>query len=127
MKNTIVRVVGTLFGLMMFNAGLNKFLKYMPMPEMSQEAGALMGAFMEAGYLFPFIALVELTAGLLIITGRFSALGTLLMMPVTVNIFCLHAFLDPAGMAISTLLLAVNTWLLIEHKQVYKPLFIKSF
>ena len=33
MKNKILFVVSLLFGLMYINAGLNKFLNYMPMPK----------------------------------------------------------------------------------------------
>ena len=42
MKNKIFMGVRILFGLMMVNSGLNKFLGYMPMPEMTEQA-------MEAG------------------------------------------------------------------------------
>lgn len=111
-----------LFGLMMVNSGLNKFLQYMPMPEMSAEAGALMGAFMEAAYLFPLVAIVELLAGLMLFTKRFNALGAVLMMPITVNIFMIHTVLDPAGFVMGLVLLVLNIWFLYDNKEKFHTL-----
>lgn len=122
MKEKVLMVFRILFGLMMVNSGLNKFLQYMPMPEMSPEAGALMGAFMESVYMFPLVAAVELVAGALIITKRFNALGAVLMMPITVNIFFIHAVLDPAGFVMGAVLLALNIWFLVENKEKFNAL-----
>jgi putative oxidoreductase len=122
MKDKILMVFRMLFGLMMVNSGLNKFLQYMPMPEMSAEAGALMGAFMEAAYLFPLVAIVELLAGLMLFTKRFNALGAVLMMPITVNIFMIHTVLDPAGFVMGLVLLVLNIWFLYDNKEKFHTL-----
>ena len=122
MKEKVVLAVRILFGLMFVNAGLNKFLSYMPMPEMTEQAGALMGAFGATGYMFLLIAVTELFAGVLILTKKYSALGAVLMMPITVNIFLFHAFLDPAGLAMSIVLLGINIFLLYSQKKSFYPL-----
>ena len=114
--------VRILFGLMMVNSGLNKFLVYMPMPEMAEAAGNLMGAFFASGYIFPLVAIVEILAGALIITKKFNALGAVLMMPVTVNIFLVHAFLDPTGLVLGLMLLLINSWIIFENKEKFLPL-----
>lgn len=114
--------VRILFGLMMVNSGLNKFLGYMPMPEMAEAAGNLMGAFAASVYMFPLVAVVELLAGGLIITKKYNALGAVLMMPVTVNIFLIHTVLDPAGFVMGLILLLINTWILIENKDKFSGL-----
>ena len=106
----------------MVNSGLNKFLQYMPMPEMSAEAGALMGAFAEAAYLFPLVGFVELVAGLMLFTKRFNALGAVLMMPITVNIFMIHTVLDPAGFVMGSVLLLLNIWFLYDNKEKFHTL-----
>jgi len=116
MKEKVILVVRILFGLMFVNAGLNKFLGYMPMPEMSEQAGALMGAFGATGYMFPLIAVTELIAGVLILTKKCNALGAVLIMPVTVNIFLFHTFLDPSGLVMAIVLLGVNIFLLYNQK-----------
>ncbi len=65
MKQKINVGVRILLGLILTVFGLNKFFSFMPMPEFSEPAGALMGAFMEAGYLMPMIAIVEVVTGVL--------------------------------------------------------------
>lgn len=126
MKEKVLMVFRILFGLMMVNSGLNKFLQYMSMPEMTAEAGALMQAFMQSVYMFPLVAVVELLAGALIITKRFNALGAVLMMPITVNIFFIHMFLDPAGFVMGAVLLALNILFLVENKAKFTSLVAKS-
>lgn len=122
MKEKVLMVFRILFGLLMVNSGLNKFLQYMPMPEMTPEAGALMGAFLEAGYMFPLVAVVELLAGAMIISKRFNALGAVLMMPITVNIFLIHTVLDPAGFVMGAILLVLNIWFLLDDKEKFNDL-----
>ena len=123
MKNKFFTGARILFGLMMANSGLNKFLNYMPIPEMSESAEALMGALGESIYIFPLVAIVELVAGGLIITKKYNALGAILMMPVTINIFLIHIVLNPAGIILSLVLLLINIWVLFENKSKFAALF----
>jgi len=122
MKNKIFMGVRILFGLMMVNSGLNKFFNYMDLPAMTEAAGDLMGAFAVSTYLFPLIALVEIGAGALLITKKYNALGAVIMMPVTVNIFLLHAIIDPAGLVMGLILLLINIWVLVENKEKFSGL-----
>ena len=124
MKNKIFIGVRILFAIMMINSGLNKFFNFMPIPEMAAP-GNLMGAFFASGYIFPLVAIVEIFAGALIITKKFNALGAVLMMPITVNIFLVHTVLDPAGFIIGLVLLLINLWILIENKEKFNPLLNK--
>ena len=123
MKNKFFTGARILFGLMMANSGLNKFLNYMPIPEMSESAEALMGALGESIYIFPLVAIVELVAGGLIITKKYNALGAILMMPVTINIFLIHIVLNPASIILSLVLLLINIWVLFENKSKFAALF----
>ena len=123
MKNKIFIGARILFGLMIANSGLNKFLNYMPIPEMTASAEALMGALIESIYIFPLVAIVELLAGGLIITKKYNALGAILMMPITINIFLIHTVLNPAGIILSLVLLLINIWILLENKSKFRALF----
>tara|TARA_B110000967_G_scaffold206843_1_gene254591 strand:- start:735 stop:1118 length:384 start_codon:yes stop_codon:yes gene_type:complete len=122
MKEKVITVIRFLLGLMMANSGLNKFLHYMEMPPMAQPAMDLLTAFGTSEYMFPLIGLVELVAGVLLLTKRFTALGAVLMMPITVNIFFLHAFLDPAQVGMSIVLLVINITLLVSEKKRLYPM-----
>ena len=101
MKRKILFVVSLLFGLMMINSGINKFLNYMPMPEMTEAAGALAHAFVQSGWVFPLVALAEIVGGALIIANRFRALGAIILLPITVGIFLFHVVLDPGAIIMS--------------------------
>src|SRR4051812_45964913 len=68
MKNKILFIASLLFGLMMINAGLNKFLNYMPMPDhLPEKMVKAMRAFVEIGWLMPLIGVAEIAGGLFII------------------------------------------------------------
>lgn len=126
MKKKVLFGVSLLFGLMMINSGMNKFLNYMPMPEMSEAAGQLMYAFMQAKWLFPLIAVVEIVAGILFITNKLRALGAIMILPVIIGIVLFHLVLDPAGAMISLVLLAINGWVIFENRENYFPMIAKS-
>ena len=122
MKEKVITVIRFLLGLMMVNAGLNTFLHYMPLPEMTEQANDLMTAFGVSGYMFPLIAITEIIAGILLLSKKTTALGAVLMMPITVNIFLIHAFLDTAGLGMGIVLLLINIVILISEKKRLYPM-----
>ena len=54
-----------LLGLPFFVGGLNGFLEFAPMPELTEPAAAFMGALVQTGYLLPLVKAIELLTGLL--------------------------------------------------------------
>ena len=119
MKNKIIFAVSLLFGLMMFNSGLNIFFNYMTMPEVSEAGGQLMFAFANSTWLFPLIGVVEILGGLLLMSNKLRALGVIVILPIIVGILMFHLVNDPAGLPIAIILVAINTWLIIENKEKY--------
>ena len=74
MKNKILTGVSILFGMMFLNAGLNKFLNYMPVPDGLPEAVVKdNAAMMEISWLLPLIAIVEISGGLLVMPPKTKA------------------------------------------------------
>ncbi len=122
MKKKIDIGARIVLGLILLAFGLNKFLQFMPMPEMPEAAGALMGAFMEAGYIMPMIAIVEVVIGIMLLAGLFVPLALLLLVPLSVNIILFHVFLDPAGMAAGLIVFVLNVYLLFTYLDRYKPI-----
>jgi uncharacterized membrane protein YphA (DoxX/SURF4 family) len=122
MKNKILFVVSLLFGLMMINGGLNKFLHYMPLPEMPEAATKLMTAFIESGWIMPLIAVVEIIAGILIIIPKTRALAAIMIFPVVIGIVLIHIFQDPANMILGFVFLLINLWVIFENKDKYMPM-----
>ncbi len=84
-------------GLIYVIFGINGFLQFLPMPELPEAAGSLMGAFMMTGYMLPFIKITEIVGGLLLLTGFRRPLGAVVLAPITLNIFFFHLFLTPGA------------------------------
>lgn len=123
MKKTILFIVCLLFGLMFINAGLNKFLNYIPVPEdLPENMMKMMGAFMEIGWLMPLIAVAELLGGVLFIIPKTRALGAVIIFPILVGIILTHVVADPSGLPIALVLLAIHLWVVFENREKYLPM-----
>jgi len=123
-KTKILFVLALLFGLMFINAGLNKFLNYMPMPEnLPDKMLKAMAAFMEIGWLMPLVGLAEIVGGLLMIIPKTRALGALIIFPVIIGITLTNIFQDSSGLPIVLILWAILIWIMVENRKKYLPLF----
>lgn len=123
MKKKILLVVSILFGLMFLNAGLNKLFNYIPVPDdMPEKMVKLNAAFMEIGWLMPLVAIAEITGGILFMTNRFRALGAIIIFPVMVGILLTHIFVAPSGLPIALVLLAINSWAIVDNREKFLPL-----
>ncbi len=119
MKTTKI-IVRILLGLILTVFGLNGFLQFMPMPEMTPEAGELMGALAKAGYFFPLIAIVEILVGVLLLINKYTAIALIVLFPIMLNAFLFHLFLDIAGIGAAALAITLNVFLFITNKDKYK-------
>ena len=123
MKKKILLVVCILFGLMFINAGLNKFLNYIPAPtDLSEKMMKVMAAFMEIGWLMPLVAVAEIVGGILFMIPKLRALGAIIIFPVMMGIILTHIFLEPSGLPLALVLLAINLWVIIENREKYMPM-----
>lgn len=110
-------------GLLFAVFGLNGFLNFIAPPPHGGPAGEFLGALAASGYMFPFIKAVELLTGVLLLAGRYVPLALTLLAPVVVNIVLFHAFLEPQGIAIPLVALALGVYLAWTERAVYAPLF----
>ena len=123
MKKKILFGVSLLLGLIFINSGLNKFFNYLPMPkDMPEKMIKFMAAFMEIGWLLPLIAVAEIVGGILFIIPKFRALGAVIISPVLVGILLTHIFIEPSGLPIALILLAIHLWVIIENREKYLPM-----
>ncbi len=104
----IARII---LGLIFFVFGINGFLQFMPMPELSEPGAALMGALAATGYFFPVLKLVEVVSGALLLTDRFVPLALVLLAPVAVQILLFHIALEPAGLPMAALIAVLMGYL----------------
>lgn len=126
MKTTYLKL-GTriILGLIFVIFGINGFLNFMPTPPPPEAGGKFLMGLASTGYFFPLLKLTEIVSGLLILSGCFTALGLIILAPVSLNIFFYHLFLDPSGLAMPIIIIALQVLLAWFYKENYKPLFKK--
>lgn len=123
MKQKIIFGLSLLTGLMLINAGLNKFLNYIPVPDdLPENMKKINDAFMEIGWLLPLIGAAEILGGILFIIPKTRALGALVILPVMVGILLTHIIIMPAGLGMAIVLMAINLWVIYENREKYLPM-----
>jgi uncharacterized membrane protein YphA (DoxX/SURF4 family) len=122
MKAKLVIGARILLGLIFFVFGLNFFLHFIPQPPPSGPAGAFAGALFATGYFFVLLKVVETVSGALLIAGRFVPLVLAVLAPIVINIIFFHAFLEPAGIALPIVVLALELFLAWSYRSVYRPM-----
>jgi uncharacterized membrane protein YphA (DoxX/SURF4 family) len=126
MKSKILFVLCLLTGLMFINAGLDKFLHYMPMPKEMPEKMVKVGkAFMEIGWLMPLVGAAEILGGLLLIIPRTRALGAVVLVPLLTGILLANISMAPSGLPIVLVLIAIVLWVIIDNWEKYLPMIRK--
>jgi len=115
-------ILCVLFGLMFINAGLDKFLHYMPVPPMEGEMLKVGMAFGTIVWLMPLVGAIELLGGLLFAIPKTRALGAIVILPVMVGIVIHNAIYMPEGLAIAGPMLLINLWIIFDNSNKYKPM-----
>ncbi len=108
-----------LLGLIFAVFGVVGLFELGPQPEMSEEAGAFMGAMMDTGYLWPVIKVTEIVCGVLLILGIFVPLALVGLAPVVLNILLFHIFLAPEGVAIGIAAVVLGLYVAHQHRDSF--------
>jgi len=118
MNSKIFLAVRILLGLFVLVFGLNKFLNFLPPPELPEAAGAYFGALVSSKTIV-LVALVEVAAGISLLLNKWGALMSVILMSVSVCAVLFHATLAPSGIGPALLLLALNVLALVGYKGRY--------
>ena len=119
----VVIIVRVLLGLLFAVFGSNAFLHFIPMPPMQGLPGDFMGALIKSGYIYPIATLQVLGGLLLLLGGRFVALGLTLLGPVIVNIVLYHIFLDRSGLPMAIVVSILAIFLLWIYRYKFPAIF----
>ncbi|MEM9324777.1 MAG: DoxX family membrane protein [Bacteroidota bacterium] len=117
-------IARVLLALPMLIFGLNKLLPS-PFLEMPPPAGEVAQMYMQgmfASYLAKLVALVEVSAAILLFVPRYERLALMMLFPVTLNIVLFHLFHDPAGTLPGLVTFFLNVILLLRAKALQKAL-----
>lgn len=121
MNSKVFTIIRILLGVFILVFGVNKFADFLPVPELSPEAGAFFGALISSKTMV-LVGVVETVAGLALLLNKYGALFAIILMSISVNAVLFHAVLDPGGIGGAAVLLILNIVVLIGYKDKYKTL-----
>jgi hypothetical protein len=113
-----------LLGLPLVVFGLNLFLNFIPQPKepMPEAVTAFVGALMKSGYMMPLIGVTQLIVGVLLLLNRFVPLALALLAPFLVNSVAFHVFLEPSGLPMACVFLALELYLAWAYRNAFRPM-----
>ena len=123
MNSQFTLLVRIVLGIMLVVFGSNKFLHFIPLPVPTGSAGAFMNSLGATGYIFPFVGILEVLIGGMLLMKKWVAFALILLAPISINILLFHLFLDIPGVAIALLVSILNAILIYKHWKQYTPLF----
>lgn len=111
-------LIRSLFGLIFLGSGIAFFLT--TPPPMEGPLADFFQGMMATEYFFPLLKGTEIVCGALLLAGFFVPLALVVLAPVVLNIFLVHAFLAPSGLVVATVLGVFQIYLSF-FSQEYSP------
>jgi len=112
-----------LLGLIFLVFGLNGFLHFIPAPMPTGIAGQYVGALFVSHYL-AVVFVLELIAGILLLTNRFMRAALMILAPILVNIVLFHACMAPTGFAPAVVAVVLWSVLFYHERAAFSPLLV---
>lgn len=117
-----VMIIRVLMGLLFLFSSVVVLFNLIPPPELEGPVKTFNEGIAASVYLIPMLKVVELICGIAFLSGWFISLASIMIFPVTVNIFLFHAFLAQEGLPIALFLLAGNVFLLYVYRKNFLTL-----
>lgn len=107
-------------GLVMIMTG-NGFI---PMPPPAEQFAPIMMSLFGAKFVMPIAKLIQFSAGLMLLSNKYTNLALVLLAPVLVSILAAHlVVMDLAGIPFGVIALIAWLILAIDKKEIFKPFF----
>ena len=122
----LTMVIRILLGLIFLASGIAFF--FVTPPPMEGAMATFMAGMAATGYFFYLLKGVEIVCGALLILGLYVPLALVVLAPVVLNIFLVHAFMDPSGLPVPVVLGIFTVYLAFfspEYSPTIKSLFRK--
>lgn len=105
MKEKLPLIARIILGLIFFIFGLIGLLNLMPPPDnLPEKLKAFNEGMMASGYFFPLLKATEVLCGAMLLSGLFVPLALVILAPISIHIFLVHAFLAPDGLIMAVLI-----------------------
>jgi hypothetical protein len=85
-------------------------------------AAEFIGGLVASGYFFPLLLGTYLATGAALLAGRFVPLALIVLAPVMVNIMAIHLFVDPSGLPLTIVVVALEVFLAWSYRATFRPL-----
>jgi putative oxidoreductase len=120
---SISSITRTLLGLAFLVFGLNYFLDFLPHPKEAPPADAIafIMPFIGAKYM-ALIKTIEIASGLALLSNRFVPLALTLLAPILVGITWFHISLEPSGLPIPVVLVALELATAWFYREAFAPM-----
>lgn len=123
MKYAVI-IVRTLIGLLFLFASVTYFLNVgQEPPNLEGNTKTFMDGLAASKYILPVSKVFELLSGLMFVSGRFVALGVILIFPIALNILFINAIHLPSGLPIVIPMFLGILFLAYSERAKYAPLF----
>jgi putative oxidoreductase len=109
---TASHIARYLLGLIFLVLGLNGFLNFLHMPGPTGVAAQFFGAIF-VSHFYVVIFLLQIVPALLLLANRYVPLALTILGPIIFNIFCIHAFMAPAGLPLAVFVTVL--WALVAY------------
>ena len=140
MKNLwtwVIRGVRMALGLLFIYAGIQKFdssprssdPSVEEVPAHVVQIRELIGGMKQTGYFWEMVGVAEIACGVLLVSQVFALLGAVMLVPLTLNIFLFHLFLEPQEvdeLLLTALYLLANLLLIAAEYPRLKQVFIPA-
>jgi len=123
MNSNFTNILRIILGIGLIVFGLNKFIQFMPLPDLSAHAANFMNSLRNTGYMLQIVGLMEILIGICLLVKRWVPFALLLLAPISVNILMFHLFLDLPGIVGALIVFVINGILIYKYWRTYRPLF----
>jgi uncharacterized membrane protein YphA (DoxX/SURF4 family) len=123
MNSQFTKLMRILLGAILVVFGLNKFLIFIPAPELPENAANFINSLESTGYVLQVVGAIEVLIGLLLLLNKWVAFALVVLVPISANILLFHLFLDIPGISGALLVAIFNGILMYKLWPKYKPLF----
>lgn len=123
MNSNFTKLMRILLGAILVIFGLNKFLNFIPAPELPENAANFINSLLSTGYILQVVGIVEIIIGIFLLMNKWVAFALIVLVPISVNILLFHLFLDIPGISGALLVAVINGVLMYKLWPKYKPLF----